>query len=51
MYESLKGRKSEEMTQSNIFFPRDQNYLLHLRGVMAVEVPQNEEISGGGKNR
>ena len=35
------------MIQSNTFFPRGQNYLLNPKGVMAVEVPQNEEISGG----
>ena len=43
---SLRDRRSEEMTQSNIFSHAGRNYLLSLRGVMAVEVPQNEEISG-----
>ena len=38
------------MTQSNISFPRGQQYLLIPRGVMAVEVCKNEEIFGGGKN-
>ena len=44
---SLMGRRSEEMTQSNAFFRRGSEVP---EGVMAIEVPQNEEISGGWKN-
>ena len=38
------------MIHSNTSSPRDQKYLFSPRGVMAIEVPQNEYISGGGKN-
>ena len=49
--ESLRGRESEEMTQSNISCSWGSEVPLEFqRGVMAIEVPQNEEISGGGKN-
>ena len=47
---SLRGRRSEEMTQSNTSFLQGRMYFLSPRGVMAIEVPQNEEISGEGKN-
>ena len=50
---SLKGRRSEEMTQSNTSSPQElevPSYLLSSRGVMIIKVPQNEEISGVGKN-
>ena len=44
----LRGRRSEEMTQSNTSSPMGSEVPLESqRGVMAVEVPQNEEISGG----
>ena len=32
------------------FFPTGSKILVSPRGVMAVEVPQNEEISGGENN-
>ena len=38
------------MTQSNSFSLRESAVPLESRGVMAIEVPQNKEISGGGKN-
>ena len=39
------------MTQSNTSSPRGSEVTLRVpEGVMAIEVPQNEEISGGGKN-
>ena len=44
---SLSGRRSEEKTQSNTSSRGGQKYLLSTRGMMAIEVPQNEEISGG----
>ena len=44
---SLRGRRSEEMTQSNTSSPRVGSTSRVPEGVMAVEVPQNEEISGG----
>ena len=47
---SLRGRRSEEMTQSNTYSPWGQKYLLSPRGVMAVEVPESKEISGRGRN-
>ena len=48
---SLRGRRSEEITQSNTSSPRGSEVPLESqKEVMAVEVPQNEEISGGGKN-
>ena len=47
---SLRGRRSEEMTQSNTSSPWRSKYLWNPEGMMAIEVPQNEEISGGGKN-
>ena len=50
MSELLMGRRSEEMTQSNTSSPQGRKYLLSPRGVMAIEMPQNEEISRGGKN-
>ena len=34
------------MTQSNTSFPQCRKYLSSPMGVMAIEVPQNEEISG-----
>ena len=37
------------MTQSNTFHG-GQKYLLSTRGGYAIEVPQNEEISGRGKD-
>ena len=33
------------------FFPWGHNYLLNPRGMMAIEVYQNKEISEEGKNR
>ena len=48
---SSRGRRSEEMTQSNTSSPRGSEVPLESQGgLMAIEVPQNEEISGGGKN-
>ena len=38
------------MTQSNTSSRGGRRYLLSPRGVMAIEVSQNEKISGGGKN-
>ena len=49
MSESLRGRRSEGMTQ-RILPPHSCQHLLSLEGVMAIEVPQNEEISGGGND-
>ena len=43
----IKEKRSEEMTQSNISSPWGSKVSLESRGVMAVEVPQNEKISGG----
>ena len=45
---SLRGRRAEEKTQSNISFPRGSEN--PVEEVMAIEVPQNEEVSEGGKN-
>ena len=47
--ESLGFTPSLVMTQSNSSSPRSQKYLRSPRGVMAVEVPQNEESSVKGK--
>ena len=47
---SLRGMRSKEMTQSNTSSPRGRKYLLSPKGGDGIEVPQNEEISGGGKN-
>ena len=47
---SSRGRRSEEMTQSNALSPRGQKFLLSLRGCDGKKVPQNEDISGGGKS-
>ena len=47
---SLMGRKSEKMSSRIFLFCGGRKYLLSPRGMMAIEVPQNEEISGGGKN-
>ena len=38
------------MTQLKTSSLRWKKYLLSLRGVTAIKVPQNEEIFGGGKN-
>ena len=38
------------MTQSNTTPLGGRKYLLSPRVMMAIEVPQNEEISGGGRN-
>ena len=44
---SLRGRRSEDMTQSNTSSPWGSEVTLESqKGVMAIEVPQNEEISG-----
>ena len=45
---ALMGRRLEEIIQLNTSFPRSQ-YLLSHRGVIALKIPQNEEISGEGK--
>ena len=48
---SLRGRRSEEMTQLNTSFLQGSEVPLESQQkVMAIEVPQNEEISEGGKN-
>ena len=48
---SLRGRRSEEMTQSNTSSPRGSEVPLEFqKGVMTIKVPQNEEFSGGEKN-
>ena len=46
---SLRGRKSEEMSQLKTSSPWGRKNLLSCRGVMEIEVPHNEDISGGGK--
>ena len=38
------------MTQSNTSSPREPEVHLESQRVMAIKVPQNEEISEGGKN-
>ena len=48
---SLRGKRSEEMTQSNTSSPRGSEVPLDSqKGVMAIKVPKNEEIFGGEKN-
>ena len=47
---SLRRRRSEEMTQSNTFFPQSRKYLLSPRRLMAIEVSHNEKVFGGGKD-
>ena len=47
---SVRGRRSEKLTQLNLPPHGGQKYLLSSRRGVAVEVPHNEEISGGGKN-
>ena len=47
---SMRGRRLEEITQSNISFPWGSEIPFGPRGVMAIEVSQNEEISGKGKD-
>ena len=44
--------KGEEVRRADPveYFLRGRKYILIPEGVMAIEVPQNEEISGGGKN-
>ena len=45
---SLRGRKSEEMTQLNTSSPQGSEVPFESqRRVMAIKVPQNEEIFGG----
>ena len=48
----IEGRRSEEMTQSNTSTPRGSEvpFESQSRRVMAVKVPQNEEICEGGKD-
>ena len=46
---SWRGRRSEKTTQLNISHG-DQKYLLVPDLVLAVEIPQNKEISGGEVN-
>ena len=42
---SLRGRRSEEITQSNTSSPRESEVPLESkRGVTAIEVPQNEDF-------
>ena len=50
MLESLRGRRPEEMTQTNAFSLRDRKYLLSPTEMMAIENSQNKEIFGGEKN-
>ena len=50
---AIKGRRSDEMIQSNTFSSRESEISFGPRegdGKMTIEVPENEEISGGGKN-
>ena len=48
---SLSGRRLEEMIQSNTSSRRgSEEPFLVPEGMMTMEIPQNEEISGGGKN-
>ena len=50
MSDSLKGRRSEEMNQSNTSSCWGQKSLLSPRRVMTIKVFQNEKISAGVKN-
>ena len=45
---SFRGRRSKEMSHSNTFHV-GQKHLLSPKGVMGIEIPQNQKISGGGK--
>ena len=50
---AIKGRRSDEIIQSNTFSSRESEISFGPTegdGKMTIEVPQNEEISGGGKN-
>ena len=48
---SLRRSRSEEINP-NTLFPRRSDIPFESQwGVMAIEVPENEEISGGRKNR
>ena len=50
MSDSLRGRRLEEMNQSNTFSCWGRKSLLSPRRVMTIKVSQNEKISAGGKN-
>ena len=47
---SLRRRRSKEIAQSNTFSLRGSEVTLESQRVMAIEVPNNEEISVGEKN-
>ena len=47
--DSLRRRRSEEMTQSNTFFPQSRKYLLSPRRLMAIEVSHNERFLEEGR--
>ena len=44
------GRRLEEIIQFNTSFPRSQKYLFSPRGVIALKISQNKEITGEEKN-
>ena len=46
---SLNGRRSEEMAQSITFHEVESTFRVP-EEVIAIQVPQNEEMSGGGRN-
>ena len=48
MSESLKARRSKEITQLNTSSPRGSEVSLESQKV--VKISQNKKISGGGKN-
>ena len=47
----LRGRGQKRWPNGMLPSHEGWKYLLSPRGVMAIEFPQNEEISGEGKNR
>ena len=47
---SWRARRLEDMTQSNTSSPRESEVAHESQRGMSIEVPQNEEISGGKKN-
>ena len=49
MPRSLRGRRSEEMTNGILSLHEGQKYLLSPRGVIAIKVHLNEQISQAGK--
>ena len=47
----IERKEVKEITQLNTSSPRQSEVPLSPRGMMAVEVPQNKEISREGKNK